>query len=307
MSTAARGNSRQSNTEATSQSYLLCAEADRHLPRESFFFAESTLFTNDGGGQDVYRWLKSFVEPILPPPIVPPNISTETTANADSSINNTSSNNSSIPNHPSPAVLEALKRKRSGPGQSAALAQALLQQQASAPQLPVYAKKRAKIEQIMVQNNITDISAGIIVPTKSTPSVRNRGVDFSSLCCKVMNNVRVDGVEWKLGQFYLYCHHSYCEHLISLLDVRYPKSTVLDIINKRLSIPSITPQTEQASSATHCFPRETYRANFRRRKCDVCENMFADFILFHDRLLSGFNSTHTLANFQCRYVYQKFS
>lgn len=72
---------------------------------------------------------------------------------------------------------------------------------------------------------------------------------------------------WQWGQSCLYTHmHGCCSHLLVPLDRRKHTPRSLD------------------STSLASYPRELYRATFRRRRCQVCEAFSAQQVTFHDRL-----------------------
>jgi snRNA-activating protein complex subunit 3 len=84
-----------------------------------------------------------------------------------------------------------------------------------------------------------------------------------------MDNIRFDDITWDFNKPYLFCHHGCCEHIIKVLDIH-----------------QIHPSLDSGRSGE--YPREVYRSRHRQRRCQVCDVLSANFIVFCDRL-SEFN------------------
>jgi snRNA-activating protein complex subunit 3 len=80
-----------------------------------------------------------------------------------------------------------------------------------------------------------------------------------------VDGVRFDDITWSCNTPYLFCHHGCCEHIIKVLDIHEYH-------------PSLDP------NQIGDYPREVYRLKHRQRRCQVCDVLSANFIVFSDRL-----------------------
>jgi hypothetical protein len=104
------------------------------------------------------------------------------------------------------------------------------------------------------KNNMPLIKDIILLPTTTTLSEE----------CYSMKDTLIEDCHWQIGKYYLYVHWEHCEHFIALVDV-----------------------TNVSLSDSQCqqYPREVTRAKHYQRSCNICEEMLANFITFHDRLV----------------------
>lgn len=120
------------------------------------------------------------------------------------------------------------------------------------------------------------------------------------LCAKAM---RCDSVQWQLGVPYLYTHAAGCEHVLYLTNIIVPQCG--NIVHTPpweegnsshpIAIRPTSPNTTDAGAiasepetgltvALGRFPRESYRARAKQRRCRVCDLRPAQYVLYGDRL-----------------------
>ena len=86
-----------------------------------------------------------------------------------------------------------------------------------------------------------------------------------------MTNVILRDVDLKLGMRYLYCHDDFCEHILTVSDIRL-MHPLLDRHSQR--------QEEQ-----HHHVRPTFVPRSKRRACEVCLAWGAEYVTLEDRLI----------------------
>jgi hypothetical protein len=108
---------------------------------------------------------------------------------------------------------------------------------------------------------------------------------------KGMSEMRIDQLPWVLGERYLYCHQECCEHIVCLIDILQPQPSQL--------VPRVQEDISQVDMQE--YPRETFRAKMRKRKCAICDLLSAEYIVYHDRLAT---MNASIATFFCRTCFQ---
>eukprot|EP01039_Chlorochromonas_danica_P008926 gene8926-9847_t len=189
---------------------------------------------------------------------------------------------------------------------NAALAQALLAALEAQPSLPTAGKKRQRIEQAQRPRRK-------VVPQPTTPSFAY-GVNPNTLQKASMKTAVLRDLNPIIGEKYLYCHEHCCEHLLSLIDVRRPRSVMqkhffdLNAGGQSHSVENEREVSDVNLSYREHFPRETFRFRFRNsRKCEVCELFPAECMTYHDRLASATSHDKQqirIAAFFCKNCFQ---
>ena len=121
------------------------------------------------------------------------------------------------------------------------------------------------------------------------------------LCAKAM---RCDSVQWQLGVPYLYTHAAGCEHVLYLTNIIVPqRGNIVHTppweegnFSHPIAIRPTSPNTTADAGAIASepetglavalgrFPRESYRARAKQRRCRVCDLRPAQYVLYGDRL-----------------------
>ncbi|RYH27217.1 hypothetical protein EON65_13830, partial [archaeon] len=115
-------------------------------------------------------------------------------------------------------------------------------------------------------------------------------LDQLSVC--PMSSTTLDSLNLSEGDCWIYSHHYHCEHVLVVLGILLPAQLVTqDSANQ-------SPHIYSDSGLYAMYPKESYRARCRKRRCDVCKVLSAEFIVYHDRLASG-RSAH-LSTFFCK-------